>query len=343
MVISVTGNEHSWLPFDRLACSGCPYFANGKCSGEVDATPQSFTLDDDSVVGCLTPQKQIKHFSNLQSLKVPKGVARHDFLQLPQIIFGINDGFKDFPPFSDDDFFAISFRNLVDGNGFFKYRTPKKLREALKLSPNSKLALSCVALDPILENFWAKTSRTESWQRLAEFGFEFITSLSLSVYDAHPRFDQIYNRERNLLSHDALLENGVNSIPFLFFYNDKDFFAIVAWLKDRPDITHIAVHAQQITAMSGVQKLLAGMERLQIEVVRPLHFVVVGVFSVVKCTPLKAMFPRLTIITSSPLYRAVCGKRLLPDLLDVDEPIEILNSTLAVPNMRTFEEFYSKA
>ena len=340
--MSVTGIANSWLPFDHdLVCDGCPYRLNGKCDGQQDATAESFSMNDDSVVGCLNSQRQIEHFSNLQSLSSPSQISHDSELQLPEIIFGINDGFKDFPPFAEDDYFSISFKTLFDEKGFFKYKNSRNLRKALRISESAKLALICTALDPRLEIFWHKTKSTDAWRRIADFQFEFSTSLSFSVYDNNPRFDHIFNRERNFVSHDLLLLSGVNSIPFIFFYNDKDFNEAVSWLKNRPDITKVAIHAQQTIARTAIANMVLAMNALQGAVGRDLYFVVVGVFKILKCVSLKRKFPKLTVVTSSPLYKASCGEKLFSDLSSKTLPKTIPNTDLAVPNINTFREFYS--
>lgn len=338
--MSITGNEESWLPFQQLSCSGCPYFVTSQCSGDGDATAESFFMRDESVISCLDPTKQIRHYSDLARIRPVPQVALHDKLHLPEIVFGINDAFKQFPEFSDEDYFCISFKSLVDQDGFFKYRTPQKLRLALKISPTSKLGLICVASDPVLENFWSRSSRSSAWQRIADFGFAFSTSLSFSVYDKYPRFDQIHNRERNFVTHDLLLEKGVQSIPFIFFFNDKDFSETIRWLQQRPDVTKLAIHAQQTNDAAGIRNMIRGMTALQQHIDRELHFVVVGVFGIGKCAPLRRLFPRLTVITNTPLYCATAGRKLLPDLNQVKMSRQIDGSTLAVPNMDIFKSFY---
>jgi hypothetical protein len=329
------------LPLGMLACNGCPYYANKKCEGETEATDESTYMNDDSVGGCLDTKRQIELFSDLQTLRPPKQIASHNSLNLPDVIFGINDGLKGFPPFNESDYFAVSFRNLIDEKGYFKYKSPVTLRNALKIPAKAPLAFLGTALDPRLEIFWHKSKIRDVWKRLAEFDFTFATSLSFSVCDNHPRFDQIFNRERNFVSHDLLLANGVNSIPFIFFYNDKDFEESVDWLNDRPDISVIAIHTQQLNQPQQILKLIRDMKALQQSIRRRIHFLVVGVFTQHKCASLKREFSNLTVTASRPLIMASNGEKLLSNLKAKKMPKNLDNTFLAVPNINTYKNFFA--
>src|SRR5882757_10702114 len=102
--MSILGDNERWLPLSRLACNGCPYYHNKKCSGEIEATTASFSTRefDTSVIGCINPQRQVEYFSNLQSIRPPKQTANHKSLQLPNLIFGMDDGLKDFPLYAQN-------------------------------------------------------------------------------------------------------------------------------------------------------------------------------------------------------------------------------------------------
>lgn len=330
-----------WLALDRLVCKACPYFANGKCEGETDATNESFYMNDESVGGCLETKRQIELFSNIQSLRPPKQTANHSSLILPELIFGIKDGLKGFPSFTENNYFAISFSTLIDEKGCFKFKSSARLRNALRIPNDVPLAFVGTALDSRLEPFWHKSIIKDLWKRIADFDFSFATSLSFSVYDKHPRFDQIFNRERNFITHDLLLAKGVNSIPFIFFYNYKDFRESVNWINDRPDISVIAIHAQQHKSSPQVLKLVSDMKSLEREVQRKLHFVVVGVSARQKFITLKKAFSNLSVITHHPLSLARQGYKILPNLSSLKMPKSFANTLLADPNINTYKKFYS--
>lgn len=341
--MNLLGDTKRWLPFNRLACGGCPYYLNKKCEGETEATSASFSTDDNdtSVIGCLNIKRQIQLFSNLHSLEPSKQIANHNSLNLPELIFGTNDGLKGFPAFNEDDYFAVSFRHLINEKGFFKYKSSSTLRNGLKIPQNSPLAFIATATDPRLEMFWYKSKSTDAWKRIADFDFKFTTSLSFSVYDEHPRFDQIFNRERNFITHDLLLAAGATSIPFIFFYNNKDFKQSVDWLNARPDISIVAIHAQQLNSQSQIYKLVQDMKLLQQNIQRNLHFVVIGVFSFLKCVSLKQAFSDLTVISSHPLHMASNGELLFSNLNSINISQNIPNTLLAVPNMNAYRSFYA--
>lgn len=331
------------LPLGELVCDVCPYGVTQRCEGRVQATLESFVMNDSSVIGCLDVQRQCDNYANLHGWRIPTPqIARHDDLYLPRFIPQVPLGLRQAPKFKANPLFGVSLTTLLRENGRTRFKTPEQIREDLNLPRDARLALIGTVADITLENFWEVSERQDSWKRIAELNLEFATSLTFSVWNKHPRFDQIFNQDRNFATHDFLLAAGVNSIPFLFSHTKRDYQEIISWLREREDVTKVAILSQFYESAHKFEQIHNDMRAYQEDALRPLQFLVVGVSSAEKIDRLLSEFPTATIVTHQPLLKAIKWERTLPNLKHIKVTKGRNQAVLAAGNVEMFEKYCSQ-
>lgn len=306
------------------------------------ATVESFVMDDSSVIGCLDPEKQKAFYDDLTSTDVVHQIADHTKLQLGRFIPSVKRVLNETPRFRPNQLFSVALSTLLEDDGSLRYKSAEHLRTSLRLPLKARLGLIGTAQDRPIELFWTKSDINDVWNRLVEFRFEFATSLTFSVWNAHPRFDQIYNQQRNFVTHDLLLSRGITSIPFCFSYSDHDRKEVVAWLKERSDVHKVAIHAQLYDSTASLEPVISDMKALRNDIERPLQFLVVGAATAEKIDLILGHFPDATIVTDQPIFKASLGQRTLPDLTHVEVDRRVGQARLAPANIETFETFCSQ-
>jgi len=297
-------------------------------------------MEGSLVIGCLDASRQKLFYDDLISRRIGPQKAEHVNLSLGRFIPSVKPVLKETPRFKANQLFSVPLSALLEDDGSLRYKSAEHLRASLKLPPNARLGLIGTAQDRALEFFWTKSDIHDVWSRLAEFEFEFATSLSFSVWDAQPRYDQKFNPERNFLTHDLLLSHGITSIPFCFFSDyDSDHNDTVAWLKDRTDIQIVAIHAQLRDDTAAFKPVINKMKVLENDVRRPLQFLVVGASSAEKIDLTLEEFPNAIIVTDQPIFKAAFGQRTLPDLSHEVVDKRIGQAILAPRNIDTFEKY----
>jgi hypothetical protein len=257
---------------------------------------------------------------------------------LPAFIPGVRDGMPDFPAFRSNSLFAVSLDSLVRKTGTLRFESIDELKSQLRLREDARIALIGTAKDRKIERLWTISDRINVWRQIADFGFDFVTSLTFSVYDENPRADQIYNQDRNFLTHDMFANLGVPSIPFIYPYNDDDYRDAFSWLRARPDIYRLAVLAQFYKTNSQFEQFIQNMRLIQDGVGHLLEFLVVGVARRDRIASILREF-NATIVSWKPFDCALNGGRRIQgeDLLEEkDETRTMSRPELAAHNVTQF-------
>lgn len=301
-----------------------------------------FTMEGPSVIGCLDSDKQRRFYRDLTSSPIPAQKANHNDLVLGRFIPVVKRILNQKPAFKSSRLFAVSLSTLIEKDGSLRYKSAEQMRTSLKLPLNARVGLIGTAQDHPLELFWTKSEVHKVWSRLAGFRLEFATSLTFSVWDKHPRFDQIYNQERNFFTHDLLISHGISSIPFCFSFSERDHREVVAWLKEREDVRKVAVLAQMYDTTSDLEPLINNMRALEDDVQRQLQFLVVGTSTAEKIDRILGQFSDATIATDQPIFKAAFSQRTLPDLSHIEVDKRIGHGRLAVENVEAFDRYCSQ-
>lgn len=328
-------NTQAPLPFE---CSSCFYKMIGRCNGPV--TYETYIMQDEWLITCTNTQRRQRFFDDLYSRMPPIPKSSHQYrIELPAFIPVINDGLKAIP-LPPQTLFAVSLETFLGRKGTIRWNSIEVLRQKLGLPPNARLALIGTAKDSKIERLWTTSDDENVWHRIANFGFDFVTSISYSVYDEQPRADQIYNQDRNFVTHDFLVNAGASCIPFIYPYCDDDYQDAFAWLHDRPDIEKVAVLAQFVRTEKQFRQFVHNMRLIQDGVKRPIKFLVVGIAKPDYISCIMSEFAA-TIVTSKPFEKARSGCGILADFsyLKSDECRSIPRSQLVANNISRYSLF----
>jgi hypothetical protein len=266
-----------------------------------------------SLVSCIDVERRGLFFDELHGRLHP--IPRSSFqnkITLPPFIAGVKGGLQ-LSGVGANTLFAVSYKEILGQSGDLVVSTLDELKRRMGLPDDTRVALIGTAKDYQLEPMWHVAKPRRVWERIAAMGFDFVTSCTFSVWDESPRFDQIRNQERNLLTHDILANMGVPSIPFLFPFDESDYRAAFEWLSERPDIHKIAILAQYYRRRHQFVQLLKNMRKLQEGAGRPLEFLVVGAASLGKISAVLNEF-NATIVTWKPFLAAMAGLRTTENL-----------------------------
>lgn len=107
-----------------------------------------------------------------------------------------------------------------NGKGIAPVYIEKGVYSALNINPETTICLHFYVGDRTLEGFWQK--RNDVYQELKTFGFYFVISPNFSVYDDSPRYEHFINISRTMIVYNELMENGINSIPDISWFDIND-------------------------------------------------------------------------------------------------------------------------
>lgn len=296
-------------------------------------------LQDNTVVGCIDAEKLWKHFRDLHKRYRPEpGTSNQANLYLPNFIPLIAESKMDLTAVASDRLLGISLGDILTDSGKVAFSTAAQLRRRLRTSPTSRIALVGTGMDQKLERFWKRSDLDESWRRIVDLEFEFVTGCTFSVWYEDPRFDQIYNRERNMFSHAMFSSLGVPSIPFMLFSrNDRDYRENMEWLRHRDNTNFVAMLGQTGRSKSEFSELIDEMNSITNEVKRPIRFIVVGPSEPSRIASVMGNF-RATILTSRPFQAALHGEQA-DSALEFEENREASREYLFNWNIEQFETY----
>lgn len=318
-------------------CVGCPYQVSGRCNGPTDVA--IYNEVQKAFVGCADPKK-ILHYSDLYRNFVASGGSnqgrlKFDSRYVPQFFSRKRDEVLDL----ENRLVYVALERLIKTNGTINFGSKEALLRALGLNATTRIALVGTCRDITLERFWTQSTIGDAWARIADFGFEFVTGLSFSVYDEWPLFSQKFNQDRNFLSHDILSSMGVPSIPFLMPAADEDYTYVAKWLLNRCDVKTVAVHGTSLTRSERLFRgLIERMRRIREISPRPLRFLVVGVAKPSQMRRVLSDFDAI-ILNSRPVMEAMRAGNAYDETLTTFSAKDTRRDRLILPNIIAFERF----
>jgi len=290
-----------------------------------------------SMVGCLGAKRRGFYFGDTHEKFVPIPSSSHQHrITLPAFIPSIRDGLRvTWPEILPSSLFAVSLGKIINQSGNLAFETIDHLRKQFNLPKLAKIALIGTSKDYKLEALWKISDREKIWERIAHFGFEFVTSSTYSVWDKHPRADQIRNQDRNFQTHDILANLGAPTIPFFFPVAESDYRAVFEWLQDRSDIDKVAVLAQFYKSPYRFAQFLKNMRAIQNAAQRQLEFLVVGVGQKYKIEAIRREF-KASIICSKPFQAALAGRIIKRNLEEEGPNLLLPRKDLVIPNIEQY-------
>jgi hypothetical protein len=252
------------------------------------------------VIGCLDPSRQATYYEDLHRHLPPQTPNPPPLPGLPAFIPVLGRGVPKNTLLPEANLYGVGWNSLFSETGTLKYRTPEHLRRALGLKKDARVCLIGTGHDESLESFWIKSEPHEALRQVAALDLTFSTTTTYSVWDDYPRFDQIYNQERNLATYEWLTGHGVPTIPFIFCALEPDYKAAAKWLDEHSEVEIIATSAQGYKGPLRFYEFMADLRRLQQISNRPLQFLIVGCCTGWKIDLLYEHFPIAAIVSGLP-------------------------------------------
>ncbi len=320
-----------------MFCEGCYYKLSGRCEGATNL--QIFESTGKSFVGCANDNKSDFLVEVIKRQRIPKSSNQSQLKFTENYIAQMIER-KRTPIISiDNRIIVVSLTTFLTKDGKLKYKNKKELTHALGVDKDSKIGLIGTCDDDRLEKFWAISESENLWRKVAEFGFEFVTSLTLSVYEIFPPFAQKFNQDRNFLSHDIFSGLGIPCIPFLMPSDEKDYKHISNWLNQRSDIHIVAVYGSSYTrSQKQFSQLLERMRKINNALQRPLKFMVIGVAKRNQIEMIFSEFDAIIVNPKASMQAIKAGNRIDEKLNEIFAR-EFTNSELIVPNIKAIETF----
>jgi hypothetical protein len=333
------------LPLQELACARCPLNIADRCEGPI--TSGSIYMRGPDVIGCGDAERIQQYLDDLRDPKsLAKQPSRHSLISLSPFIPVLPSGVPKETELPELEYYGVSLSTILDReSGSLLYKSAQTIRRGLRLPTNSKLAMLGGCKDEKLNRVWSISRDKDIWKRIADLGFDFVTSLSYSVYDTDPRSDQIVNQMRNFLTYEYFCSLGIPCIPFVFFnpHSDLDFKCVIEWLEDRPDVTRIAMLGQSYVHETEFELVLREMRMLSGALKRPLDFLIVGAGAASKLHSISLEFPTATITNEWPAIAGLNGGRILPNLKEEPVPRDVVSKAdLVRDNIQQFNCSYDE-
>lgn len=322
------------LPFD-FNCSKCPMKKEELCEGTSDL--KTYSMEGEHLVGCLDLERLEKYFFDAFDVfePIPESFNQEN-LTLPSTILGMKDGRLDLTEFDSIPLFAVPLSEFAKSSGDLAYRDMPHLKQVLQLPNDAKVALIGTSLEKKQQAIWKISNTLNIWERIAEFGFEFVTSMTFPVWDLNPRSDQIINQLRNYLTSDILANLGVPTIPFVFLFDDFDYQNFSKWIKNRPSINKLAVLARYYKTDFQFEQLIRNMKKIQTYADREIEFLIVGITKPSKIQMALQNFNNSRFLSSRLYCEAMVKGKLFDENLISTQRLDIPKADLVFMNFQVF-------
>jgi Domain of unknown function (DUF4417) len=209
---------------------------------------------------------------------------------------------------------GISIRDLLPRRTERHYypvaESADELRDRFGLARGTRVIVSGVALDDVIERYWAFRNVTHVPQLLARLGISAMTVPNYSYFRNAPRTHTLYNRKRLMIAAEELSAAGVAVIPHLNAITDEDWRVWARLLAAQPGIVYVAKEFQTGNRTPARGALSVDKLRgIQDHLGRPLHPVAIGGGQHVRA--LSKHFHTFTVADSHPFMCAVNRRELV--------------------------------
>lgn len=213
---------------------------------------------------------------------------------------------------------GISIRDLLPRRTERHYypvaESADELRDRFGLARGTPVLVSSVALDDVIERYWAFRNVTRVPQLLATLGISAMTVPNYSYFRNAPRTHTLYNRKRLMVAAEELSAAGVAVIPHFNAITDEDWRVWERLLAAQPGVICVAKEFQTgnrapARGTRSLEKLRDIQERLG----RPIHPVAIGGGQHVPA--LAKHFSSFTVADSHPFLCAANRQELIGSLV----------------------------
>ena len=220
---------------------------------------------------------------------------------LPRIIPLIYHASARKEPFIDAPTVCLPFFSVVERNdGSPRFSDMTAVAKHFGIGSGEGVVLTGTARDRSLERWWSLgvQRRRVALRKLRDMGIEFMTTPNYSLFTDVPRWDNLFSIKRIAIAHEECLAEGIAAGLHVNARTERDSERWVEYVRDRPEITHIAYEfATGAERGSRLEWHAQHLERLAREVDRPLHLVVRGGTSILP--RLMSVYAEVTFIDTN--------------------------------------------
>lgn len=289
-----------------LGCMSCSF--KGDCGG---LSVSAGFYDCNSLCRCTDPSrctkvcpnnkaqliKAMKEVKGLSLATVPRVKAAID-VTLPRAVPMLYHASKRERPFAAPAVALSLFKMLNKQSGGLKYESPRMLRSAFKLAPDTRVILSGTHTDPSLERVWGLADRKAFFRALTELGVDLLTAPNYSLFCDNPRLDDLHSMKRIAITFTEALEAGLATALHVNGRTEYDYERWARFVGEREEIqwlclefgtgagrqSRIDFHVRQINAVARY-------------VSRPLRLIIRG--GAGELPTLRPNFDQVTVVDTS--------------------------------------------
>lgn len=207
---------------------------------------------------------------------------------------------------------ALPLYSLFDRrSGLSRYASHNALCEAFAIRSGSTILLTGIDKDPPLERWWdfGEEVRCSIIRSMKDVGIGLVTTPNYSLFIDRPRWDDLHAMKRIAIIHEEFLRMGLPAALHVNGRTEWDFQRWAAYLRCRPEVTHIAYEFTTGTR-SRREQHARWLAWLAAEAGRPVHLVVRGGLEVLPV--LARAFPKITVLDTSIFMKSMKRRRAYP-------------------------------
>jgi hypothetical protein len=191
-----------------------------------------------------------------------------------------------------------------------KFQSPEHIRLALKVSRRTKIIVTSVAPDQVIEDFWAEHVVRSIPEQLARLGIAAMTVPNYSFMRDVSRINSLYNMSRSFRVAERLTEAGIPTILHLNASTKKDWGRFASILRDQPHISSVCVEFQTGPRIKEIgNRYFAGLVELRDAVGRELHpIALAGTGRIIE---FRRCFPKFTVVDAMPFMKTMHRQTLV--------------------------------
>lgn len=197
-------------------------------------------------------------------------------------------------------------------DGELRFGSYEALCSAFGLMPGTPIVLTGTDEDPPLERWWGyEGRRREIIRGLRALGIALATTPNFSLFVDVPRHVDLHAIKRIALVHWEFLDEGLPAALHVNGRSETDFQRWGAYVRDRPEITHLAYEFTTGTGRAARRKLHADwLIGVAIEAGRPLDLIVRGGIDLLP--RLSSVFNLVTVLETWSFMKTMKRQRALP-------------------------------
>ncbi len=173
----------------------------------------------------------------------------------------------------------------------------------LNVSPSTRVMLIGCAKDRVLEAAWENSRTSGFFEAIYRLGFSSMTAMNFSINFHEPRMEHLVNLKRSAVTALEAARAGLSAIPHVHWDRSIDLERMAQWLCEESSVDAVAFNMQTYRTDRLWRRAIEGILYFASLMNRPLTYILIGVSSFRRVTPLTTL-PKLSLISARPFMMA---------------------------------------